>query len=306
MAQRLEAAAARLLLGLFRRLGPVRASNLGGGLCRLVGPWLPVSRVAHANLRLAMPELDAAARAHIVRGVWDNLGRTVAELPHLGRLEYGTPSGPGWIAEGADTLLAQAERGGAVLLVSGHIGNWEMLPPAMAHFGLRGGSFYRAAKNPLVDALIRDLRDAAGGTRTSLFAKGARGARAALAHVMRGGALGLLVDQKMNDGMRATLFGHPAMTATAPAAIALRQRCPVIPSRIERIGPARLRLVVEPPLVLPDSGDRAADQAVLTQQVNDLLERWIRARPEAWLWLHRRWPKDAHRLGHTPPNEAET
>ncbi len=305
-AQLLEAAAARLLLGLFRRLGPVRASNLGGGLCRLIGPALPVSRVAHANLRLAMPELDAAARARIVQGVWENLGRTVAEFPHLGGLRYGTPAGPGWVVEGAEILLAQAERGGAVLFASGHIGNWEMLPPAVAHHGIRFASFYRAAGNPLVDALIGDLRRAAMGAPVPLFAKGARGARAALAHVMRGGALGMLVDQKMNDGLRATLFGHAAMTATALAAMALRLRCPVIPGRIERIGPARLRLVVEPPLMLPDSGDRAADQAALTQQVNDLLERWIRARPEAWLWLHRRWPKDAHQLGHTPSNEAET
>ncbi len=289
--QRLEALAARLLLELFRRLGPVRASNLGGALCRLVGPRLPVSRVADANLRLAMPELDAAARARIVRDVWDNLGRTVAEFPHLGRLRHGMPDGPGWVVVGAEVLRAQAEHGGAVLFVSGHLGNWEMLPAAVAQCGIRVASFYRAAGNPLVDGLIRELREATTGAPMPLFAKGARGARAALAHVARGGALGMLVDQKMNDGIRATLFGQPAMTATALAAIALRERCPVIPGRIERLGPARLRLVVEPPLALPDSGDRAADLATLTQQVNDLLERWIRARPGEWLWLHRRWPR---------------
>jgi KDO2-lipid IV(A) lauroyltransferase len=50
--------------------------------------------------------------------------------------------------------------------------------------------------------------------------------------------------------------------------------------------------VVEAPLALPDSGDRQADIAALTQQINDVLERWIRARPESWLWVHRRWPKD--------------
>ena len=289
---RLELAAVRLLLVLFRSLGPAQASNLGGGLCRMLGPLLPVSRVADANLRLAMPELDARQRARIVRGVWDNLGRTVAEFPHLAALRKDTTDGPGWLVEGADVLEAQAHAAGPVLFMSGHIGNWEMLPPAVAHFGLRFSSFYRAAANPLVDALIRDLRNQAMGTEVPLFAKGARGARAALAHVLRGGALGMLVDQKMNDGVEARLFGHPAMTATALAAIALRQRCPVIPGHIERVGPARLRLVVEPALVLPDTGDRIADQMTLTQQVNDVLEKWIKAKPESWLWLHRRWPKE--------------
>jgi KDO2-lipid IV(A) lauroyltransferase len=100
----------------------------------------------------------------------------------------------------------------------------------------------------------------------------------------------MLVDQKMNDGIEARLFGLPAMTAPAAAAFALRFRCPVIPGHSERIGPARFRLVCDPPLNLPDTGDRTADLAALTQAINDRLEAWIRARPEQWLWLHRRWP----------------
>lgn len=290
----LEATLAGGCFALLRALGPVRASNLGGAVCRAIGPRLPVSKVADANLRLAMPELDDAARRRVILGVWDNLGRTVGEFPHLARLRRDTPSGPGWVVEGGEILAQRAAEGGPTLFVSGHIGNWEMLPPAVAAFGIRFSSFYRAAGNPRVDAMIRALRDEAMGTPgdpVPLFAKGAKGARAALAHVMRGGSLGMLVDQKMNDGIEARFFGHPAMTAPALAAIALRQRCPVIPGRIDRIGPARLRLVVEPPLPLPDSGDRIADQALLTQQVNDVLERWIRSRPESWLWLHRRWPK---------------
>ena len=288
---RLEAGAARAALAVLRRLGPVRASNLGGALCRAFGPMLPVSRVADANLRLAMPELDRVARRRIVRGVWENLGRTIGEFPHIAGLRKDTPSGPGWEIVGEDILLAQAARGGPAIFASGHIGNWEVLPPAVAHFGIRFSSMYRAAANPLVDAMVRDLRDQAMGTDSQLFAKGARGARPALMHVSHGGYLGLLVDQKMNDGIEARFFGLPAMTAPALAAIALRYRAPVIPGHVERIGPARFRLVCEPPLTLPDTGDRHRDQATLTQAMNDMLERWIRERPESWLWLHRRWPK---------------
>jgi KDO2-lipid IV(A) lauroyltransferase len=67
----------------------------------------------------------------------------------------------------------------------------------------------------------------------------------------------------------------------------------VVPGYIQRLGPARLRLIVEPPMTLPDSGDRAADILALTRAVNLTLERWVRQRPESWLWLHRRWPRDA-------------
>jgi Kdo2-lipid IVA lauroyltransferase/acyltransferase len=286
---RIEAVAARACLRLLRSVGPVAASNLGGAIARTLGPWLPVSRVADDNIRRAFPELDQSARQRIVRGVWDNLGRTVAEFPHLTELRQST-SGPGWEIVNSDILLRVAERGGPAIFFSGHIGNWELLPPVVAAFGMPMSSMYRPAANPVVDALITELRRAAIGAALPMFPKGAAGGRAALAHMARGGFLGMLMDQKLNDGIAVDFFGRPAMTAPALAALALRFRCPVIPGHAQRIAPARLRFVVDPPLELPNTGDREADIATLTREVNVTLERWIRARPESWLWLHRRWP----------------
>ena len=288
---RLEALAARIVLRMFRGLGPVRASNWGGALARTIGPWLPVTRVADTNLRLALPELDAAGRRRVIRGAWENLGRTVGEFPHLPALKKDTPAGPGWEMVGEETLIALAARGGPAIFFSGHIGNWEMLPASCAAYGMPFSSMFRSATNPEIDALIIALRREAIGAPVPMFSKGAAGAKAALAHLRAGGYLGLLMDQKMNDGIEATLFGRPAMTAPAMAALALRFRCPVIPGHVQRIGPARFRLVCEPPMELPDSGDRRGDVQSITQAMNDTLERWIRARPESWLWMHRRWPK---------------
>ena len=289
---RLEAAAARASLAVLRALGPVAASNSAGSIARTLGPLLPVSRVADANLRMAFPAFDAAKRRAVIRGVWENLGRTVGELPHIPFLSRDTPAGPGWEAEGDEILAEMGAGGGPAILFSGHFGNWEMLPAVAAACGTPFSSMYRASANPMIDAMIRDLRRQAMGVDMPLFPKGAQGARAALVHMSRGGRLGLLMDQKMNDGISATFFGRPAMTAPALAVLALRFRCPVIPGYLLRVGPARFRLVVEPPLPLPDTGDRSRDVALLTQNVNDRLEAWVRQWPEGWLWLHRRWPKN--------------
>lgn len=285
-----EAMLARTALALLGRLGPVAASNLGGAVARSIGPWLPVSQVADGNLALALPRLDAAARRQIIRGVWDNLGRTVAELPHVARLEQ-TASGPGWEIEGESIVRALAATGGPAIFFSGHLGNWELLPRAASHFGLSLASFYRAAANPAVDRLIVDLRRQGAGREVAQFAKGAAGARGALAHLRAGGMLGMLIDQKMNDGIETPLFDQPAMTAPAAAAFALRFNCPLVPAWVQRLGPARFRVTCEPPLPLPATGNRQEDIATLTRQMNQALERQIRARPEQWLWLHRRWPK---------------
>jgi KDO2-lipid IV(A) lauroyltransferase len=291
---RAEYALVRALFAALRALPPAAASTLAGRMARAIGPLLPVSRVAHDNLRAAMPELGAPARAAIVRGVWENLGRTMGELPHLGALRE-TASGPGFEVQGGDILRALAAEGGPAMMASAHIGNWEMLPVICAAYGVRAASMYRAAANPLVDEAIQALRRRAMGGDVPMFAKGAAGGRAAAAHLARGGYLGMLMDQKLNDGIEATLFGLKAMTAPAAAAFALHFRCKLLTGHVERLGPARLRLIVGPPLPVPDTGSRAGNVLAMTQALNDEFERWIRQDPQSWLWLHRRWPKEVVR-----------
>jgi KDO2-lipid IV(A) lauroyltransferase len=291
---RLEAAVLWLVLRIVRQLSPTVASNVGGALARALGPLLPVSRVADTNLRRALPALDAAARAQIVRGVWDNLGRTAFELPHLPTLGP-TAAGPGWELVGAEHLHELRVAGGPAILFSGHIANWELLTAIAATYGQAPAVVYRAAGNPITDAMINAIRRETIGAVVPMFPKGSEGARGALAHLRGGGVLAMLADQKMNDGIASTLFGHTAMSPSAGAALALRFRCKLIPAHAERLGPARFRIVVEAPMELPDTGDRTADVATVTQAMNDWLERWIRARPAEWLWLHRRWPKEFYR-----------
>jgi Kdo2-lipid IVA lauroyltransferase/acyltransferase len=286
-----ESALVSAALALLTRLEPRTASNMMGRLFRTIGPLLPVTRVADANLRAALPELDARARRRVVLDMWENLGRTAGEFPHLANLPKDSKVGPGWEMVDEHLMIEQANRGAPAIFVSGHIGNWEMLPVACAAYGMPFSSVYRPIANGAINDMILGLRRRAMRKDVPMFPKGGQGARGSLSHLRNGGYLGMLVDQKMNDGIEARLFGLPAMTAPAVAALALRFRCPVIPGHVERIGPARFRLIPEKPLTLPNTGDRQADILQLTQMVNDCLERWIREQPHAWLWLHRRFPK---------------
>ncbi|GAC1342838.1 MAG: lysophospholipid acyltransferase family protein [Acetobacteraceae bacterium] len=287
---RVEGTAARAALAFLRRLKPERSSTLCGRVARAIGPLLPVSRIADINLRLALPELDAIARRRVIAGVWESLGRTVGEFPHVWRMTA-TGAGPGWTVIGGEHVDALVRQGGPSILFTGHISNWELLAAATVQRGLPIAALYRPAENPVIDDIILGLRRSSLGSEAKMFAKGAKGARQALSHLRAGGSIGLLPDQKMNDGIESRFFGLPAMTASALAALALRMNCPVVPACVERTAPARFTVTYEAPLALPTSGDRAADIAALTQAVNDRIEAWIRAKPESWLWLHRRWPK---------------
>jgi Kdo2-lipid IVA lauroyltransferase/acyltransferase len=295
LAHRAEAWVAQAALWLLQRLSPLAAAKFGGGVARTVGPLIPVSKIADRNLQIALPELTPAERRQIIRDVWENLGSTVAELARIGDLHQ-TACGPGFAVTGWEEHVAPIlPPNGPAIFFTGHLGNWEIIPAAAFSRGIDVAFMYRAASNPLVNDLILRLREANFRRRIVMFPKGAAGARQAYAHLLHGGHLGLLVDQKLDNGIAAPFFGRPAMTASAMASFALKLRCPVFPVRVVRHGPARLEVICEAPLQLPDTGDKDRDVLTVTTEMNRILEKWIRERPGEWLWLHRRWPREAYK-----------
>ncbi len=281
----LEAAALWLGYGLFAGLPLDAASNLGGWIARAIGPRLKVSNVAIHNLGRVFPEKTDAEITAIVRGVWDNLGRVVAELPHIARM--GIFDDDRFTVSGLEHIEHLRDDGAPGLVFTAHFGNWELPALAARQRGLDLSFVYRAANRPTAERLIRLSRR---WIADNLIAKGGAGARQSLSVLMAGGHLGILPDQKMNDGIAVPFFGRDAMTAPALARLAHRFDCPVVPLRAERTGGARFHIRFYPPLEIPHSGDRQADVLALMTEVNRIIEGWIRERPEQWLWLHRRWP----------------
>jgi KDO2-lipid IV(A) lauroyltransferase len=224
--------------------------------------------------------LDAAS------ALGDNLGRVVAEYPH--RQEFKVYGKDGRIEfVGDDILDPVVASGKSAIFVSAHYGNWEIATMAATQRGLDVAEVYRAANNPWIDRLIASYRGSVG---SELIPKGMVAARRSIAAIRDGRHLALLVDQKMNDGIPVAFFGRDAMTAPAVAQLALRFDCAIMPARVERLNGARFRIVMSPPIAVTRTGDRHADLLAIMTAVNAEIESWIRARPEMWLWLHRRWP----------------
>jgi Kdo2-lipid IVA lauroyltransferase/acyltransferase len=274
-----------LVFGAFAQLPLDWASALGGALARWIGPSLGISKRARHNLERAFPELSQAEITRIVAGMWENLGRVVAEYPHPREICVFAPDGR-VEAHGFEHMHRAVAAGRRMIIFSGHIANWEIRMLAAVQYGISVAQIYRAPNNPLVDRMITLFRGDAG----ELIPKGAVAARRAIAMLNRGAHLTMLSDQKMNDGIPVPFFGRPAMTAPALASLALRFDCDVLPARVERLAGAHFRLTVFPPLPLAQTGDHHADVATLMARVNAVLEAWIRDRPEQWFWPHRRWP----------------
>jgi KDO2-lipid IV(A) lauroyltransferase len=277
---------ARLAFAFFRLLPLDAASALGGTLARAIGPRLGISKRARVNLRRAMPDLSEAEITRIVRGMWDNLGRVVAEYPHLDAFKVYEPGGRVTV-EGVREVIAARGTETRFIFFSAHFGNWEIATLAATQAGFDVLAIYRAPNNPFVDELINEARGVSGG---ELVPKGSAAARRAVSALAEGKHICMLVDQKMNDGIPVPFFGRDAMTTPALARLALRYNCVVLPCRVERVRGATFRLVADPPIPLPRTGDIQADITTLMTAVNATVEGWIRQRPEQWFWLHRRWP----------------
>ncbi len=284
-----EALGFAVAIAVLRLLSVDAASNLGGFLGRGIGPRLPVSARARRNLRLVFPDKGAAEIERIVRAMWDNLGRVGAEYPHLDRITS-VESGRVTLVD-TDPVLALGDNKAAGILAGAHLANWEVMAGVAAKRGIDMTSVVREPNNPLVRPLIERLRGVAGGGRTP---KGAAGAKKAIEVLRSDRVLGLLFDQKMSGGIPVPFFGIEAMTVMAPAQLALHFSCPLMAVRTERTGPGRFRITAQGPLTPPGTGNRQEDVAQLTAELNRILEGWIRAKPEDWLWLHRRWPEAAY------------
>lgn len=285
--RRLEAGLMRLLLLVFGMFGVDRASAFGGAMGRMIGPHTAASRVAMRNLRACFPRMAGAERDAIVRDMWDNLGRTVAEYAHLDAFRFDTAQ-PRIKLIGGEFIDQAVAGGKGGIFTAGHFGNWELPPLAMAQRGLPVMEVYRAASNPLADAIITGLRR--DHITPDQAAKGPGGARMMLQWLHQKKYIAMLVDQKLNNGISAPFFGRPAMSPPAAVQLARRFGCPVIPVTIRRTRGARFEMRIEPPIVIPKTADRDHDVLAGVTEINLRLERFIRAYPSQWLWLHRRWP----------------
>jgi KDO2-lipid IV(A) lauroyltransferase len=286
-----EAAVFFSFMAFFKVIGLESASRIGGWIGRNIFSHLPPDRVARANLAAAFPEKSEDERDSIRRTMWDNLGRVVGEYPHLERfspkgddprITYSLPPG----------LTVDDMKTGAVMLLSGHLANWEIMPILAAQVGLEGAAVVRPPNNPYVADWVARQRAIQGPA--TLIAKH-NAARGMLGQLRAGKMLCMLVDQKLREGIPAPFFGRDAMTTPAPAALALKTGARLVFAANRRLPGPRFHVTVWPQIDFAPSGDDDADTLALTAAITHRIEDMIRADPGQWLWIHNRWPTERDR-----------
>jgi Kdo2-lipid IVA lauroyltransferase/acyltransferase len=269
-----------------------RASAFGGRLGRWLGPHLGRRhRQMLDNLAVAFPDRDEAWIRRTATAVWGEIGRVLAEYPHL----------PAICARGPDPrieLVAHFDLGPLrdgtmpMIFVAPHQANWN-LPIATGNLG--GFPFsvvFRGQRNRALEAIIARWRN----TLCSTFLDTAAGPRRIIEELDAGRSVGLQMDQRFEAGEPVPFFGVETPTVTIPARLALKLGTGLVPTRTERLEGARFRITLyEPIRADPAITDRRLAARRMTEEVHAHFERWIRARPEQWICAKRRWPKEVIR-----------
>ncbi|MCP5071055.1 MAG: lysophospholipid acyltransferase family protein [bacterium] len=286
---RLQYLLMRLAEALVQSLPPPAAQRVGD----VAGDvWWAVDRRrrkrASENLRVAYPELPPAERQALVRACFRSMARVPVETMFAERLL------PDWeailrrcVIEGdLDRLRRHAQAGEAIMVVTGHLGNWELAARFLRLLGADLAVVARPIDNPLIDAHIVKQR---GGPGTVIRH---HGALARVREALRGGRMAALVgDQNAGRrGMFVPFFGLPASTYGAPGWMALREDVPLMVGTCTR-QPGhdyRFRICFTFESLPPDAGRRGAIER-LTALTMQRLEERVREAPEQYNWLHRRW-----------------
>jgi len=244
-------------------------------------------RVGVRNLELAFPEMTSSDRETTLRSEYRNLGFLLAEFCKMP--DYTAEEASRFIRyEGLENFLAARERGKGVLVLTGHLGAWELSSFYHSLMGMPMGMVIRRLDNPLVDAFVNRIRCLHGNRviHKDDFARGL------IASMRAGETVGILMDTNMTppQGVFVPFFGLLACTASGMARIAAKTGAAVVPGFL-LWEPSEQRYVLHfgEELEVIRTGDAEQDALANTASFTSAIERYIRRYPEQWLWLHRRW-----------------
>lgn len=268
---------------------------IGAGLGVLAGALGIRRKVARDNLARAFPDLDEAGRESILRRFYRHLGLLIVEFLRAPYLHPATAEELVEV-EGWERFEAAFAEGKGAIIATAHYGNFELLGSFFARKGQPITAITKKLSRNFLNAFWLDQRKRAGLREVP----DSGSIRDILAVLRAKEILAIMIDQNMipRRAVFAPFFGHLAATTPGPAVFAERTDAPVFLVLMHRLPRGRHRVTIEGPIPFERTGDRAADVLAFTARLNAEFERHVRAEPELWYWVHRRWKT-------RPPDEAK-
>ena len=271
-----------ILLLIFKITGYRNASNLGNSIGKIIGPKFRSKKVIRDNIKNFKPEIKEDELNHIVKKMWGNYGRILAEYVYIPKFRKGRLDNYLKI-EGLENLEKIKNSKRPTIFISGHFNNFELMAMIIEREGVELSAVYRPLNNKFLNILMEYLRKKY--ICKNQIKKGLKGVREALKYFKNGKSLAIMIDQRVSEGINSKLFGKNALTTTIPAQFVKKFDCVIQPVYIQRNEGIYFKVFFDEHL----SFDKDESVENITNKLNHWLEEKIAKNPAQWIWSHNRW-----------------
>ena len=270
------------LLIIFKIIGYKAASSLGEKIGILIGPFFRSQKKVENNLKNSNIGFNDLERKKIIKNMWGNYGRILAEYPFLKNFKNNTFKKYIEI-EGLNYLDEIKKNNKKVVFISGHFNNFELMAMYLENSGLDIAAIYRPLNNIFLNSIMEKIR--LNHICKKQIKKGKSGTRELLQLFKDGYSIALMIDQRVSEGVKSKLFNRSALTTTIPAQLVKKYSVDVVPVYIERKSGIYFKMHINKPIFF----DENKSLEEITDKLNKILEEMILQNPDQWIWSHDRW-----------------
>ena len=273
-----------ILFLIFKIIGYKNSSYLGEKIGKFCGQFTRSKKKIINNLKDSNIGVDDLERETIIKKMWGNYGRILAEYPFLkdfrkNKLEQFIK------IDGIENLDKIKNHKKPVVFISGHFNNFELMAMQIEKHGINLAAIYRPLNNIFLNKTMERIRT--NYICRNQIRKGRSGTRQILENLKKGNSIALMIDQRVTEGIKIDFFGNLASTTTIPAQIIKKYECDLVPIYIERLEKYNFKMYVSQPIAI----NSEKSQEEISEHLNTILEKMILKRPDQWIWTHNRWKK---------------
>ena len=272
-----------LLFFIYKLIGLKFSRILSASIFRNIGPFFRSSNLAHSNLTNALPQTKYLEREKILKSMWSNYGKILAEYMFLKDFRNRKKFSKDIKIENVDVLEKIKLSSKPVIFVSGHFNNFELMAMQIDKFGINLSAIYRPLNNKYLNPLMEKIRK--NYICSSQIKKGISGTKELLRKFRSGSSVALMIDQRVSEGSRSSFFNKKASTTTIPAQFVKKFNADIVPVYIKRTANDEFILQFYNPIKFSSQETVEA----ITLELNSILEKMILEQPEQWIWTHNRW-----------------
>jgi len=249
-----------------------------------IGPFVKSEKIINNNLEKFLGSQNTNIKKEVKIKMWSNYGKTFVEYLFLNKFRNKNSHIE---INGEEILDRIKKKNKAVIFVSGHFANFELMSMELTKKNINLATIYRPLNNFFINPFMEYLRKKY--ICKNQIKKGLVGVKDSIQYIKNNSSIALMIDQRVSEGKKLPFFENMAFTTTMPAQMALKFNLDIVPIYIARKDDDNFKMNIYEPIKIFKNEDAEANKLNISIKLNKILEEMISLDPGQWIWTHNRW-----------------